>query len=116
MRISPGLWPSRTLPWFSPLGGGWLTGKYRRGAPFPVGSRMTLRPEPYESWRSDEVFDALEAFEERGDPATHALAWVLSHPQVTAAVVGPRSVEQLDAILPALELEVDRNELAELFP
>ena len=101
---------------FSPLGGGWLTGKYRRGASFPVGSRMTLRPELYESWRNDDVFDALEVFERRGDPAVLALAWVLSHRDVTAVVVGPRSAEQLDAILPALDLDVDRNELAGLFP
>ena len=36
---------------FSPLAGGWLTGKYRRGAPAPAGSRMTMRPEPYEHLR-----------------------------------------------------------------
>ena len=34
---------------FSPLAGGWLTGKYRRGQAFPAGSRMTQRPEPYDS-------------------------------------------------------------------
>ena len=35
---------------FSPLAGGWLTGKYRRGEPFPAGSRMTQRPEPYQDF------------------------------------------------------------------
>src|SRR5262249_14413793 len=48
---------------FSPLAGGWLTGKYRRDEPAPSGSRMTLRPEPYEHLRSDRVYDALGAFE-----------------------------------------------------
>ena len=100
---------------FSPLGGGWLTGKYRRGDEFPAGSRMTLRPEPYEAWRRDEVFDALEALEERGDPATLALAWVLSHPGVTAAVVGPRRPEHLETAFAALDAEIDRDELTELF-
>ena len=38
---------------FSPLAGGWLTGKYRRGEPFPAGSRMTQRPEPYAPFQSD---------------------------------------------------------------
>ena len=38
---------------FGPLSGGWLTGKYRRGEPFPAGSRMTLRPEPYEQFVDD---------------------------------------------------------------
>jgi len=100
---------------FSPLGGGWLTGKYRRGQPFPAGSRMALRPEPYEAWLREDVFDALEAFEARGDPATLALAWVVSHPNVAAAVIGPRRAEQLAELLAALELDVDRNELGDLF-
>ncbi len=100
---------------FSPLGGGWLTGKYRRGESFPAGSRMTLRPDPYEAWRSDDVFDALEALEERGDPATLALAWVLSRPGVTAAVVGPRRPEHLEPVFAALDAEIERDELTELF-
>jgi aryl-alcohol dehydrogenase-like predicted oxidoreductase len=104
---------------FSPLAGGWLTGKYRRGEPAPQGSRMTLRPEPYEHLRTDTVFDALERFEhaarERGaDPAALAIAWVLAQPGVTAAVVGPRRPEHLDAPLAALELD-DVDGLRPLF-
>ena len=109
---------------FSPLAGGWLTGKYRRGAPFPEGSRMTLRPEPYGTFVRDAVFDAVEALEERARArGVHvvvlALAWVLSNPNVAAAVIGPRRPEQLDAVLPALDLrlsETERDELAGLFP
>src|SRR5215469_10147089 len=44
---------------FSPLAGGWLTGKYRRGEPFPAGSRMTQRPEPYQGFLTDQTFAAL---------------------------------------------------------
>ncbi len=100
---------------FSPLAGGWLTGKYRRGEPPPEGSRMTLRPGPYEHLRSDRTFDALEAFDEhareRGtSPAALALAWALSVPQVTAIVIGPRRPEQLQPALDALELELPRLE------
>ena len=47
---------------FSPLAGGWLTGKYTRGEEPPAGSRMTLRPEPYLHLQTEHVFDALEAF------------------------------------------------------
>ena len=54
---------------FSPLAGGWLTGKYRRGATAPAGSRMTLRPEPYAHLVVDETFDALEAFEREAQRA-----------------------------------------------
>ena len=100
---------------FSPLAGGWLTGKYRRGEPPPEGSRMTLRPGPYEHLRTDRTFDALEAFDEhareRGtSPAALALAWALSVPQVTAVVIGPRRPEQLQPALDALELELPRLE------
>jgi aryl-alcohol dehydrogenase-like predicted oxidoreductase len=108
---------------FSPLAGGWLTGKYRRGEPYPPGSRMTLRPGPYAPFEADEIYDALEAFEAealaRGvDPAALALAWVLSHPTVTAAVVGPRQPSHLEPALAALELELspaERDELTAIF-
>jgi aryl-alcohol dehydrogenase-like predicted oxidoreductase len=108
---------------FSPLAGGWLTGKYRRGEAYPSGSRMTLRPDPYDDLVTDETFDALEAFEaaaaERGvEPATLATAWVLGHPQVTGVVVGPRRPDQLESALAATELELtaaERDELAGLF-
>jgi aryl-alcohol dehydrogenase-like predicted oxidoreductase len=108
---------------FSPLAGGWLTGKYRRGEGYPAGSRMTLRPGPYEALASDETFDALEAFEaaaaRRGiEPATLAIAWVLSDPRVTALVVGPRNPRQLVPAVEGLALRLssaERHELAELF-
>ena len=48
---------------YSPLAGGWLTGKYRRGEPLPAGSRMTMRPEGSERFRTDASFDALEELE-----------------------------------------------------
>ena len=91
--------------WFqvhSPLMGGWLTGKYRRDAPPPEGSRMTLRSGPYEHLRTDAVYDALEALERRGDPATLALAWLLADARVSV-VLGPRRPEHLRPGLAALE-------------
>ena len=91
---------------------------------YPAGSRMTLRPGPYEALARDETFDALEAFEaaaaRRGvEPAMLAIAWVLSDPRVTALVVGPRNPKQLDSALEGLVLRLspaERDELAELFP
>jgi aryl-alcohol dehydrogenase-like predicted oxidoreductase len=108
---------------FGPLAGGWLTGKYRRGAEPPAGSRMTLRPEPYRHLQSDRIYDALEAFEraasQRGTtPAALALAWLLADPGVTAIVLGPRRPEHLQPALDALELELtatERDELTALF-
>jgi aryl-alcohol dehydrogenase-like predicted oxidoreductase len=100
---------------FSPLAGGWLTGKYSRDRPFPAGSRMTLRPGPYTEFVREEIFGALEQLERRGDPATLALAWVLANPLVGRMVVGPRHPAQLHPVWAALELPVEREELTELF-
>jgi aryl-alcohol dehydrogenase-like predicted oxidoreductase len=108
---------------FGPLAGGWLTGKYRRGAPFPAGSRMTQRPEPYEGFLQDRVFDALEALErmaaERGlSMAGLALAWLLAEPRLTSVVVGPTRPEHLEPVREALAQPLDaseRDELSRLF-
>jgi len=100
---------------FSPLAGGWLTGKYARGAAYPQGSRMTLRPDPYAEFVRPEVFDAIEELGRRGDAATLALAWILANPDVGAVVVGPRRLAHLETAWAALELPVDRDELTELF-
>jgi aryl-alcohol dehydrogenase-like predicted oxidoreductase len=104
---------------FGPLAGGWLTGKYRRGAPPPEGSRMAMRPEPYEQFRDDRVFDALEALEEAArerdvDMAALALAWLLADERVTSIVVGPRRPEHLEPVRAALELRLTPSEAAEL--
>ena len=109
---------------FSPLGGGWLTGKYRRGTPLPAGSRMTLRPEPYRHLEKDAVYDALEAFEQKASdlgasPAGIALAWLLSRSPGIAVVIGPRKPRHLVPLREALELELSaqaRDDLAALFP
>ena len=108
---------------FSPLAGGWLAGKYRAGEPFPAGSRMTLRPGPYETLVHERTFSALDelraAAAERGvDMATLALAWVLTHPQVTAVIIGPRRPQHLDPVRSALDLRLsadERENLAALF-
>ena len=93
---------------FSPLAGGWLTGKYRRGQPFPAGSRMTQRPEPYQRLTGEATFDALERLEaiagERGTSmAGTALAWLLADERVTQVVTGPGRAEHLTPIREALQ-------------
>lgn len=109
---------------FGPLAGGWLAGRYRRGQPYPEGSRMTQRPEGYRRFERDEVFDALETFErearERGvSPAGLAIAWLLATPEVTAVVVGPTRVEHLAPVREALAVDLtaaERDHLRGLFP
>jgi aryl-alcohol dehydrogenase-like predicted oxidoreductase len=92
---------------FSPLAGGWLTGKYRRGEPPPPGSRMTMRPEPYTHLQDPAVFDLLEDLERRAAEegttmAALAIAWLLANPLITAVIVGPRRPAQLEPALAAL--------------
>jgi aryl-alcohol dehydrogenase-like predicted oxidoreductase len=102
---------------FSPLAGGWLTGKYRAGQPFPAGSRMTMRPEPYQRLLNERVFHGLErlrahAAERGADMAALALAWVMAQPIVTAPIVGPRNPAQLEPARRALEISLTREECA----
>ena len=106
--------------WFqvhSPLMGGWLTGKYRRDEPAPEGSRMTLRSGPYEHFRDDRVYDALEELERRGDPTTLAFAWLFGD-ETVSVVLGPRRPEQLAPAFAALKQPLstaERDELSSLF-
>jgi aryl-alcohol dehydrogenase-like predicted oxidoreductase len=101
---------------FGPLSGGWLTGRYMRDTPFPAGSRMTMRPEPYQRLVNDSVFDGLESLaaeaEARGiTMATLAFAWVLGQPHITGAVCGPSRPEHLQPVLAALDLSLSTDEL-----
>ena len=104
---------------FSPLAGGWLTGKYRRGQPFPDGSRMTQRPEPYSAMLHDRVYDQLEALEQvasrrGGSMSALALAWLLDDVRVAQVVIGPGRPEHLQPVREALERPLTRDERAEI--
>jgi aryl-alcohol dehydrogenase-like predicted oxidoreductase len=106
---------------FSPLAGGWLTGKYRRGETLPAGSRMTLRPEPYVGYvrpRLDALEERREAGERGVSMAALALAWALAQPELTAVVIGPNNAGHLEPAFEALELDLspaDRDHLTEVF-
>ena len=96
---------------FSPLAGGWLTGKYRARGVYPSGSRMTLRPEPYLQLEREEVYRGLAALEDdaraRGvGMSALAIAWTLHHPRVDAAILGPRSADHLAAALAATTIDL----------
>ena len=98
------------LVW-SPLAGGWLTGKYRRGESAPPGSRADTNPDHFDVG-NEAKFDAAERLAAIADDAgvslTHlALAWVVEHPAVTAALIGPRTIDQLHDLLGAAELRLD---------
>ena len=100
---------------FSPLAGGWLTGKYRAGQRYPEGSRMTLRPEPYRHLERDRVYHGLSAFgaaaRARGVPATAlAIAWVLHQPCIDAAIIGPRTALQLAEAVTSMTISLSDDE------
>jgi aryl-alcohol dehydrogenase-like predicted oxidoreductase len=102
---------------FSPLAGGWLTGKYRRDAVYPAGSRMTQRPEPYQEFLNDGTFEALAQLEglaaDRGTSlAGLALAWLLADDRVTQIVIGPGRPEHLAPAAEALAHPVTESERA----
>jgi aryl-alcohol dehydrogenase-like predicted oxidoreductase len=107
---------------FSPLAGGWLTGKYRHAGPPPPGSRMTMRPEPYRHLDDERVYDGLEELEREAESrgtsmAGLALAWALA--RTSSVVVGPRRPEHLDPVAEALSLNLSRKDqdaLRSLFP
>jgi len=92
---------------FGPLAGGWLTGKYRRDEPFPAGSRMTQRPEPYRGLVTGATYDALDRLRALADNrsismAGLALAWLLADERVTQVVIGPGRPEHLAPVAEAL--------------
>lgn len=100
---------------FGPTSGGLLTGKYRYGVPPPPDSRMALRPQPYQNLLNERTFRSIEALRaaarERGvDTGALALAWVLSHRQVTAALIGPRRPEHFRTWLDAVEIHLTADE------
>lgn len=105
------------IPW-SPLAGGWLTGRYRQGQEAPTSHRATRIPERYDltlegNRRKLEAAEALALLAEKaGLSLIHlALAFVLRHPAVTAPIIGPRTMEQLESQLGAAEVVLDDDVL-----
>jgi aryl-alcohol dehydrogenase-like predicted oxidoreductase len=104
------------LPW-SPLRGGWLTGRYQRGGTPPVDSRLAdaeagqwgERWANYDNERTWAVLDELRvvADETGRQPAQVALNWLLQRPTVTAPIIGARTFEQLEANLEAADWDLD---------
>jgi aryl-alcohol dehydrogenase-like predicted oxidoreductase len=106
------------IPW-SPLAGGWLTGKYAKGGDSPASSRRArMVPSRFDMSNPDNQrkLEATHALEDLAQGAgipliEMALAFVTGHPAVSAAIVGPRTMEQLEDQLPALERTLDADVL-----
>jgi aryl-alcohol dehydrogenase-like predicted oxidoreductase len=106
------------LVW-SPIAGGLLSGKYRRGVTPPAGSRhLTEWSEP-PVHDEDKLYDIIETLVKIGEShgvsaARVALAWLLTKPGVTSLIVGARTTDQLRDNLAAVDLTLSAEELAEL--
>jgi aryl-alcohol dehydrogenase-like predicted oxidoreductase len=101
------------IPW-SPLAGGWLSGKWRKGADAPESTRAERMPARYDlsDPANQRKLDAADALGKLADEAgmtliQMALAFVINHPAVTAAIIGPRTMEQLESQLGAEEVVLD---------
>jgi aryl-alcohol dehydrogenase-like predicted oxidoreductase len=105
------------IPW-SPLAGGYLTGRYRKGAEIPAGSRVAARGVDDERSRAvherrlDVVEELLKVAADAGVSLTHlAMAFVVEHPAVTSAIIGPRTMEQLEDLLGGVGVRLDASVL-----
>ncbi len=109
------------IPW-SPLAGGWLTGKYRKGDTNPPDSqRARLRPDrfdfslPENQQKLDLVDQLAKVAADAGLSMTHmAMAFVVAHPGVTAAIIGPRTMDQLTDVLAGASVQLDDDTLDRL--
>jgi len=111
------------LPW-SPLGGGWLTGKYERDVAPTGASRLGENPkrgmEAWEARNADErtwaVIAAVKSIAEAHDATASqvAIAWLLTRPAMTSVILGARTVDQLVDNLGATDLELSPDEIARL--
>jgi aryl-alcohol dehydrogenase-like predicted oxidoreductase len=103
------------IPW-SPLSGGWLSGKYRKDAdvPTPTSKARQRLTDRYDMSlpANQRKLDAADALGRLADEAgmsliEMAIAFVINHPAVTAAIIGPRTMEQLESQLPAADRVLD---------
>lgn len=98
---------------WSPLSKGMLTGKYRKGQPMPDSLRAKFMPRQMSDERSLEVVEQLIPLaEEAGLSLTHmAMAFVMAHPGVTSAILGPRTMQHLDDLLAGAEVRLSEDVL-----
>ena len=104
---------------WSPLAGGLLSGKYRRGEPPPEGSRHATEWDEPPVYDEDQLYDTVDALvsiasDHDVSPAQVALAWLLSRPGITTVIVGARTDEQLTDNLAAAELSLSDEEMLRL--
>jgi aryl-alcohol dehydrogenase-like predicted oxidoreductase len=104
------------LPW-SPLAGGFLSGKYAKNQPPPPGVRLekwTERLADFATDRGWRTLDAVKALEKSTTATAVAMAWLLAKPTVTSVIFGARTIEQLDENLKAADLKLSAADVQKL--
>jgi aryl-alcohol dehydrogenase-like predicted oxidoreductase len=106
------------IPWY-PLAGGFLTGKYRRGAALPAGTRFESNPDMYAWLLTGSNFDLLERLErfaaDRGHTVAElAIAWLVSHPWITTVIAGVTRAAQVSANVAAAAWQLTAAEMSEI--
>ena len=103
---------------WGPLNAGWLSGRYRRGGQLPSGGRAARTPQRFdldmpENQRKLDLVDELDKVAaDAGTSLTHmAIAFVVAHPGVTSAIIGPRTMEQLEDLLAGADVQLDDDVL-----
>jgi aryl-alcohol dehydrogenase (NADP+) len=102
---------------YNPLGGGMLTGKYKRGGELPEGARLTTNEGYHRRYYTEQTFDIVERFLDHAKklsvtPAQLALAWSMAEPRVTAPILGARSLEQITDSFAGTELSLSPEDRA----
>ena len=107
------------IPW-SPLAGGLLTGKYQRGDEPPEGSRFADQTNPlYRRRLNDRIYDVVDGLQpiaqDKGVTLSQlSLAWVLQQPGVTSPIIGPRTMEQFDDNMGAVDVTFAEDDLRQI--
>ncbi|MEM0915421.1 MAG: aldo/keto reductase, partial [Planctomycetota bacterium] len=106
------------IPW-SPLAGGMLTGKYRRGQAGPEDARIQADHHRGGMLGNDKAYDVIEAVDAIAQrhgktPSQVALSWCMHRPGITSPIVGPRTMAQLEDNLGAVDVALTEDDHAEL--
>ncbi len=101
---------------YSPLAGGFLTGKYRQDQPIPESVRADSAQQRYfnpRGWKTLEIVESIAQAREVSISQT-ALAWLLTNPIISSPIIGPRTLEQLEDNLGAADLRLSDEEMKKL--
>jgi aryl-alcohol dehydrogenase-like predicted oxidoreductase len=101
---------------YSPLAGGFLTGKYRQDQPIPESARADSAQKRYFNPRGWKILETVESIAQTRQASISqiALAWLLTNPIISSPIIGPRTLEQLEDNLGAADLRLSEEQMSTL--